>query len=475
MSIQSFVMLSGTIMALVCSLGCARLDRRTLAEAEEPERAGAPAAKPNGSNTRDPAQSALPARGQGRESRGASAAEGGSAARQDAPQLIEATSSECEYAAPRAPGAACLASDPTEPNDQAQPARLPIVPLCGYLEANIAADDEDAFTFTTSRSDPVLIELSYQASGEADLQQSIYSATGDFLTIENDSRSAPGEDIRSVIQAVADASYVVRVKDTNDAGSCQSYALRVDPLYCSDEHEDNDSLKTPKKLLWDANERVTLVGALLESDQDFYEVTTERADPVQLTGIYTADPNSTVQVTRSAYDAAGSLEFSVSGDRQTDMESFSHWLSASSKGSVLRTRLAAYGTGCARYELTLDAAACTDAYEDNDHASEAAMLVPSTEAQVTIHESDEDFYALPALVAGSCAVAYDIPTGESQSLSLSLYDGSGSLVASKNGGELSGTVRRLQVSWTDNEVVSVKVSANGRGYCQPYTLRCDAE
>ena len=374
----------------------------------------------------------------------------------------------------QAPNRPCFARDVAEPNDKNTPVALPIEPDCGYVQANISAGDDDAYEFTTLKSDPVLIELTYESSSEADLEQTLYSSTGSLLTNEQDQRKGPGETLRSVIQGTAHASYVVRVRDTYSNNLCQSYALRVDPLYCSDEHEDNDSMETSKKLSWDMAERVTVTGALLSTDDDFFEVTTPRADPVRVTGFYTASPGSTVQVSRSFFDAAGALKDNVSGDRKTDTEKFTHWLSAPSKSTVLRTRLTANGGGCATYELTLDAAACTDEYEDNDLAEEAAMLAPGNVASATIYRTDEDYYALKPLEAGSCSLTYDIPSGRSQSLSLAVHDGAGSLVDNESGGELNGTVRSLKVSWTNHDVMRVRVVANEGGYCQPYTLRCDA-
>ena len=459
-----WLMLSWVLFAV---LACKQVERRGAGQSESIAVAG-----PRASERR--------VRGRGEEDESAlagRAAVSGSADREigaRAPVLDIATLSACALPMPEAPPTECFDLDPTEPNDKDDPATLPLDTGCGYLEANISAGDEDGFAFTTLRSDPVLIELSYWASGEADLEQTIFSPTGSLLAEKRTTRTGEGEDLRSVIQSAADARYVVRVRDSGSSKSCQSYALRVDPLYCSDDYEDNDSLATAARLPWDLNERAAVVGALLDTDEDFFEVTTVRADPVHLTGSYSADATSTVQMSRKIYDGAGTLQTSASGSRDTDTETFSHWLPAPAKGSVLRTRLTGTGSGCATYDLQLDGAACTDAYEDNDNASEAVELAVGSDTDVTIYRTDEDHYALPVLAAGSCTLSYEVPTGRSGQLQLALYDGAGSLVKDKTGGELAGMMRTLKVSWTGNEVVRIKVVLGEPGYCQPYTLRCDA-
>lgn len=387
-------------------------------------------------------------------------------------ELPTATLAECTSTV-LAPVSDCFEEDLTEPNDEEQPVTLPVDPACGYVEANISAGDEDAFSFTTVNSDPVLIELSYLASGTADLEQSIYGGTGSLLDSESQPRKGAGEELQSVIQSTAGASYVVRIRDAQSSKSCQSYALRVDPHYCGDDYEDNDTLETATPLQWDAQQLAIVQGNVLDRDDDYFEVVTERADPVLLSGSYTADPKSSVQLRRTIYNGAGSLVTSVDGARKTAMERFEHWLPAPSAGSVVRTKLVAIGDGCASYELSFDAAGCTDAYEDNDAATEAAKIRVGADLQATIHSTDEDHYAVSPLKNASCSLSYDIPSGRSEELALTVYDAAGSVVTNGSGGELTGTVRNLTVAWTNGEVVRLKVTANSNDYCQPYTLRCD--
>jgi hypothetical protein len=391
-------------------------------------------------------------------------------------ELAEATIEVCE-APLHPPRFTCIDRDDAEPNDMDNPVLLPVQPTCGYVQANISAGDDDAYRFTTRTSDPVRIELLYdsgESDGDADLEQLVYGPTGSLLTNERNERMGSGEYIRSLIHSDVNATYVVRVRDSSSNEGCQSYTLRVDPMYCSDLFEDNDSLDTAVKLLWDTSERVTVIGALLESDDDFFEVTTVRADPVLLSGSYTATAVSSVQVARSVLDAAGSLQVDALGERKTDMETFSHWVPVPEKGSVLRTRLSASGDGCASYKLTLDAAACTDEYEDNDRSADAAMLSVGVDAKATIYSSDEDYYALKPLRTGSCNLTYDIPSGRNQQLTLAVLDGAGNVLGDDNRGDLNGSVGTLKVSWTDHDAIRVSVRANESGYCQPYTLRCDA-
>ena len=471
---RSFLVLTLTLVAA----GCSRIGGREMMEESET----LPRTQRASSSAQLPAQASAAGRSGSVQApaatRGSSAGTGGSpeparqGVRDTQPELALATAPQC-VVAPLAPASDCLDVDPAEPNDKSKPIALPIAPLCGYVEANISAGDVDAYTFKTEKSDPVLIEVSYTGAGKADLEQAIYGSTDNLITSQRNTRGGAGEDMRSIIHSVAGGTYSVRVSDTNDSEACQRYALRVDPLYCADDYEDNDMLSAATKLRLDSSERANIQGKVLEDDDDYFEITTERADPVLVTGSYTAPTNSTAQVTRAFYDGAGALKTSVAGARKTETESFTHWLSAPSKGSVLRTRLSATGNGCASYELQLDAAACTDVFEDNDSAAEAAKLASNTDVVATIFTDDDDYYAFAAMRNGACTVTYDIPSGRSQQLVLGVYDGAGALVTDRTGGQLNGTVNTLRVSWTDREAVQVKVSANNGGYCQPYKLRCE--
>jgi len=444
---------------------------RVQAESEEPEEERAAAGRASEAGRGGNASLRSAAQG-GRGGAGGSGGSGRPEVPEKQPEIAAASANECGFSM-LAPAPLCLDTDPAEPNDESHPIKLPIEPNCGYVEANISKDDEDYYSFSSSKSEPILIEVSYVAEGESDLEHAVYGSTGNHLASESVTRMGPGEDQSSAIHATAGGTYTVRVRDTKGAKSCQRYALRVNPLYCTDEYEDNDDAETSAKLRWDANERVSVQGTLLERDDDYFELITERADPVLLVGSYTAPANSTVQVTRTFYDGAGTVRSSVSGSRKTDSEMFQHWLPAPSKNSVLRTRLYASGLGCASYDLSYDAAACTDEFEDNDRTTEAAKLASATEVAATIHSTDEDHYALSGIKTGSCTVIYDIPTGQTQQMSLSVYDGAGTSVASRSGGDLSGTTRTLRASWTDREGVTIKLTANTGGYCQPYRLRCD--
>lgn len=384
------------------------------------------------------------------------------------------TAAQCgEALAP--PDTQCLSADRAELNDESSPATLQLAPSCGYIVANLAANDEDAYTFMPERSDPIQLDLAYTTAGVSDLELMIRGPDGQLLATLRDPRKAPREDISKVVQAAAGARYVVKVAATSGQASCQSYVLRVDPSYCTDTHEDNDALDRATKLSWDDQERAIAQGTLSSSDHDFFEVATVRADPVLLSGEYRAQPTETIEVRRVAYDAAGSIVLDKLGDRDTEVEMFSHWLQAKSEGTILRTRLWPSGSGCAPYKITLDARACTDDYEDNDTAATASMLPPGRDVEVTGFNGDEDHYRIDALAGGgTCMIRYSIPAGQRQQLRSEVYNVAGSQVTNGLGGELVGSERQLRLSWAgDRGVATIRVRADDGGYCQPYTIRCD--
>jgi hypothetical protein len=384
------------------------------------------------------------------------------------------TTAQCaEVLAP--PAEQCLSGDRAERNDESSPATLRLAPSCGYIVANLAANDEDAYAFTPEKSDPIRLELAYTTAGVSDLELMIRGADGQVLETLRGARTAPREDLTSIVQATAGARYAVRIAATSGKASCQSYALRADPSYCTDAYEDNDSLEHATDLSWNDEERALAEGTLSSNDHDFFEVVTVRADPVLLTGEYRAQPGSTIEVRRVTYDAAGSVVLDRVGDRDTEIETFSHWLQAKSKGTVLRTRLWPSGSGCAPYKITFDARACTDAYEDNDTAAEASLLPTGRDVEVTGFDGDDDHYRIDGLAAGgTCVIRYTVPAGRSQQMRSEVYNVAGSQVTNALGGELVGSERQLRLSWAgDRGVATIRVHPDNGGYCQPYTIRCE--
>jgi hypothetical protein len=373
-----------------------------------------------------------------------------------------------------APAIACLADDVGEPNEPMHPVPLPVEPGCGYVVANVSRDDEDAYSFTTTKSDPVSVQLVANGASAGALKLEIRDATASLQDSEIGSTTDASADLLAIIQTHANAPYEVQVTNLISTEACQSYALRVDPSFCTDQYEDNDDVKSATKLTWDASQRSTAKGTLHMQDDDFFEIKTSRADPVRLEGTYTAAADSTVQLKHTIRDASGGLLESEVSARKTDSASFATWLPAPAPGTILRTELNALGDGCASYELTFDAAACTDDFEDNDSEKQTAPLATGTTIHATIHASDDDYFEFAELTSGTCSVTYDVAPGEPQSLKLIIRDAAGGLVASDNGGELSGTTRTLSVGWKTQKATRLQLVALQSGSCQKYQLRCDA-
>ena len=456
---------AGSVLVVVAAMGCTRIAS---------EGSSTPALGGSAGAAGEGARSHAVSRGRA----GGPAAQSGAAgarvqAAAGARALAEPTPELCTGAL-EAPALTCLEEDLVEPNAPMHPIPLPIEPRCGYVAANLSDAEADAYAITATKSDPLRVELVARGASAGALQLQIRDATMSLLESEQGDTAAARAELRGIVQTRAHAPYEVQVRDLSSTQGCQSYVLRVDPSFCTDALEDNDDVKSATKLSWDARQRASVEGTLHSLDGDFFEITTVRADPVRLEGTFSVAADSTLQLKRTIRDAAGGLVASEVSARKTDSDSFAHWLPAPVPGTVLRTELSALGDGCASYELSFDAAACSDDLEDNDSPTQAAPLPVGKTITATIHESDQDHFTLAELTSGMCTVTYDVAPGEAQSLKLIIRDAAGGLVAAENGGALSGRTRTLGVTWKDQKAARVQLQALAAGDCQKYSLRCDS-
>lgn len=371
----------------------------------------------------------------------------------------------------------CDLPEPSEPSSRRAPALLSVGSTCGLVYALAADKDEDAYRFTAAKSDPVRVELSYTASGRATLQVEIADELGresahfgpPLAATEQASQQAE----RGVFMPSAGGTYDVRVQ-SDLVGMCLPYALRVNPYYCTDAFEDNDSVATATKLTVAPERPVRVDATAAQADADHYEFVTPKADPVAMSGSYTVEAGDTLQLRRSLVNKSGLASLDVHGSRTTTSESFTHWLVSNAAGAIFQATLEGVGSGCAPYHVTFDVAACSDSFEDNDTSVSAARLVPDTELSATAFLADDDFYDLSQLASsGSCSASYALGADSTQALRLTVYNRSASSIASSSAPADSASQKTVTVSWASAATV-LKVEATQGDACQPYTLRCTA-
>lgn len=386
------------------------------------------------------------------------------------PVLPSAPAAACTPALLSSPVDLCDLPDPTEPNTYRYPAKLTLEPTCASISALAADKDQDAYRFVAPRSDPVAIELSYTSDHRADLAIDVRDLEDRSVVRVTDLRSGPTESIKRVIRAGAGATYDVRVDGAN-VGLCQAYNLRVDARYCTDDFEDNDTEGKATKLTFDAAGRHALSATAHQDDQDFYEYTTVRADPVQISGSYTANPGDDIVLRRIIGPAQGASAIDETGTRSGPMASFEHWMRAPTANGSFRIQLHPSGSGCAVYQLALDANACTDGFEDNDDATVAAKLPLNQDVSATAFYADPDFYDLSVLSnGGTCTVTYLVAAGTTQRLRADVYTATQGSIT--NGVGTGTATKTIVLSWPAAPVTHLSITADNDGVCQPYVLRC---
>ncbi|MDB4971761.1 MAG: hypothetical protein JWN48_102 [Myxococcaceae bacterium] len=391
---------------------------------------------------------------------------------------------------PSAPAAACLAPltpaesscaapDRAEPNTGRSPARLELGTTCNVVQAWAADKDEDAYRFKVTRADPVRIELSYQALAQAELALVVRDSSARELTRSSRSASPASGSLEHQTQVFLGSAGMTYDLDLEGArlGTCLPYALRVDPSWCSDAFEDNDS-ETSAFVLGSTSatpsaSTLRVEGRASEGDADFFQFTTPRADPVRMEGAYTVEPNDTLQLRRRLQNTSGLGASDVAGARSGLTESFETWLVSNSPGALFRAQISATGSGCASYRLSFDVDACSDAFEDNDSARAAAPIPFGVDLQASAFQGDDDFFDLSgSSQGGSCTASFTPPPNSGQSLSLLVFSGNATTPATLGPPDPLTASRSATVRWSGT-ASALSVSTKVANSCLPYSLRCE--
>jgi hypothetical protein len=368
---------------------------------------------------------------------------------------------------------ACVLPDPAE-----TPGTTPLelkVDTCGLVNTTMTEGDEDVFRFTATKSDPVLVELTYTTDKASELNYRIENQKEEYVASNTNSRSALTEQAWSTFVADAAFSYTVDVSGSK-VGACQPYALRVNTLYCTDAHEDNDSKTAATKLAWAADQTVSVDATMFTGDDDFFEVIAPKSDPIALTGSYTVSATSVADLSWRAEGSTDNYLTSDTNARKGTTEEWSSWVTPDAAGAVVRVNVSNSGssTQCVPYKLKLDAAGCTDTYEDNDEESSAKPVPLDQDVSATIIYGDDDYYSVTALPqAGLCTVTYTAAAGSSRNLTARLESSTGSYLTSGNT-TINGETHVLTIKWADPAATLQLSAAQGSG-CAPYTIKCVAQ
>jgi hypothetical protein len=370
----------------------------------------------------------------------------------------------------------CPLPDPYEPNDGDRVTLLEVDPTCTIAEANLTQGDTDAYRFEATLSEPVLVELDYPKRGDTALQFNVGMLTGGNVSLgvtsSDDGPLQAQMSASAYFVATKGATYDVSVK--GKLGElCQPYTLRVNPRYCTDDFEDNDTDDRAARLDLGPDGTRELQATVHGRDEDYYRFTMPKADPFLITGTYTVDADSPVSV--RVLDEDGLSTGAVEGARNGTTETLSGWITAKRAGEDYRVRVLrnTEGSACAPYTLKVDTAACTDTFEDNDALTTPAALQLGSDQQATAFKDDLDHYDVSALASGgSCVLTFATVAGGQGGLSAQLYDGKGAAIANGERATM-GSNETITLAWAAVDAKTLRVSSSD-DVCQPYTVRCAA-
>jgi len=387
-----------------------------------------------------------------------------------------ATAASCSGELPLPPAPSCPLADGYEPNSGDRFTVIKLDPTCSIAQANLTEDDVDRYRFEASTSDPVLVELAYARRGDTALDFKVEKLTGGNETTtvttseEGPLQSSVAE--RAHFEAQAGTTYDVSVR--GKLGElCQPYTLRVNPRYCTDEFEDNETPEDAAKLDLGSTGARELQASVYGADEDYYRFSTPKADPFLITGSYTVDESSESTIGVRVSNAMGSTIASAGNKRTGPSETWSQWARSEAAGSLYHLRVSLWPSAgdCAPYTLKVDTAACTDSFEDNDTLDTPAKLPIGSDQQATTFSGDLDHYDVSSLASGgTCVVTATTVAGGTGKLRAQMSDASG-VTRESASSEAVGNNQVVTLRWLDVNAKTLRVSGDDE-LCQPYTLRC---
>lgn len=372
----------------------------------------------------------------------------------------------------------CPGPDEHEPNNEFTEAAVVVLENGqGKTRAGVTDLDPDLFAFDAPRADPVSVEATYTTPlGQfADLSMFVYTAAGVELGRHQVPRKELSETMRvNFISQGKGMPHYVRIE--SDSPVCVPYVLDVDAKVCTDEYEDNDTIKQASLVPIDPAVPTQLPGepTIIAGDDDFYEFQTVGTDPIIVQSIYTPPSGDTTDLSLYVTDAVGAEIGKHTLKRTEPTEKMRVRFMPDKPNSVYRVRLSSNGERCLGYSLEITPRACSDAFEDNE-SFESAQLLPAAQQNATITDVDEDYFRIESMGAtGTCTVSYTVDEQSPEDLSMFLYSTTQTLIGSHEE-ERSGAMENMVVHWNAGENPAfVRVSARHHS-CTPYRIECRAD
>lgn len=168
---------------------------------------------------------------------------------------------------------ACDSPDLLEPNDQAANAiALDARDGCALVAGKMSSqEDVDYYVFSSPRHDPVRLRLGYEttATGRSNIIYHVTDALGSDVSYGTGTRQALTAVWTDAFVVKKDIAHTIRIDD-NGTTSCQGYNLLIEPNFCTDSFEDNDTREASKPGLVYGT---TLTATAFSDDEDWYDLT----------------------------------------------------------------------------------------------------------------------------------------------------------------------------------------------------------
>lgn len=372
----------------------------------------------------------------------------------------------------------CPGPDEHEPNNEFTDASVLVLEEgMAKTRAGVLDTDLDVFAFDAPRADPMAIEATYTTPlGQfADLSLFVFSAAGVEVGRHQVARKELSETMLVKFKSQGEGMpYYVRVE--SDSPVCVPYVLEVNARVCTDEYEDNDTVKQASLVPIDPAVPTQLPGepTIVKGDDDYYEFQTVGTDPIIVQSVYTPPSGDTTDLSMHVTDAVGAEIGKHTLKRTEPTEKMRVRFMPSAPNSVYRVRISSNGDRCLGYSLEVTPRSCSDAFEDNENF-ETAQLLPAAQQNATITDVDEDYFRLESLgPTGTCTISYTVDEQSPEDLSMFLYSTTQTLIGSHEE-DRSGAMENMVVHWNAGENPAfLRVTAR-HSSCTPYRIDCRAD
>ncbi|HEX5661348.1 MAG TPA: hypothetical protein VFX59_29365, partial [Polyangiales bacterium] len=185
---------------------------------------------------------------------------------------------QCEGVVPEASAVCGAVEDPFETNDQkAQSTLVEPKEGCSVFQSKLTTGkDDDWYYFIPERTEPVRISMAYDQppTSAAEPKFELYDATNTRLAYTDGNPLDGPWKYRYAIVVKKGVAHYVLVSDASSSNSCIPYTLRIEPSFCTDAYEDNDTKATAAKGI---TYGTTLEGSVFYGDSDFYDLSAIQA------------------------------------------------------------------------------------------------------------------------------------------------------------------------------------------------------